>query len=173
VSLSCKILVISLGKHQQMSFPLKNMTFKSHKHVISADINIHLSRKTNTQHMTDLVQITVRLEICASCSYMHQDSSWEEQASWLLLIPCWLEATYIFLKTSHLFLLSSSSGLPSSFCYHLLLLFCTSKSWLHKHLSKVQVDQNQAERRALQSMSHPLRHNFNADTGQSTGTLRK
>jgi len=48
-------------------------------------------------------------ETSASCSYKQQDSSWVERASWLLHISFWLEAAYVFLRTSHFFSLSSSS----------------------------------------------------------------
>jgi len=43
---------------------------------------------------------------------MQQHSSWVERASWLLLIPFWLEAKYICLRTSQFFSLSSSSSIP-------------------------------------------------------------
>jgi len=52
------------------------------------------------------------LESRATCSYTKRDSSWVECASWLLLIPFWLDATCRFLSTSHIFSLSSSSSFP-------------------------------------------------------------
>jgi len=47
-----------------------------------------------------------------TCGYTQQDSSWVYGTSWLLLIPFWHEANYIVLRTSHFFLLSSSSPIP-------------------------------------------------------------
>jgi len=49
---------------------------------------------------------------CATCGIMQQDSSLVELASWLLLILFWLEAYYLFLKTSHFFSLLSSTTHP-------------------------------------------------------------
>jgi len=51
-------------------------------------------------------------------SYAHQDSTWVERASWLLHMSFWLEANYLFFRTSYFFSLSSSSGLPTLFCHH-------------------------------------------------------
>jgi len=61
-----------------------------------------------------------------------------------------------------------SSGLPTSFRYHLLFHLHNSRSWLHKHLCKVQADLNLVERQALQPMRHPLRHSNDRDISQST-----
>ena len=58
------------------------------------------------------MQSTGQLEACEICSYTLQASFCVECASWLLYIPFWLEANYIFLRTSHFFSLSSSSLLP-------------------------------------------------------------
>ena len=58
------------------------------------------------------------LATCAMGSCVQQDSSCVEQASWLLPMLFWLEANRIFLRTSHIFSLSSSSGLPTLFHYH-------------------------------------------------------
>jgi len=73
---------------------------------------------TQTQHRTALVQIAGWLATRAMGSYVQQDSSSVEQASWLLHIPFGHEVNYIFLRTSHFFSLSSSSGLPMLFHYH-------------------------------------------------------
>jgi len=43
---------------------------------------------------------------------MQQDSSWVDQASWLSVIPFWLEAYYIFFNSINFFWLSSSSHFP-------------------------------------------------------------
>jgi len=86
------------------------------------------------------------------CSYMQQDSTWTELASWLSLIPFWLVPNYIFPRTSHFFSLSSFSP------------FHFSKSWLHTNLSQVWLDVNRAERQALHSMRHLLGHSSYADT---------
>jgi len=67
--------------------------------------------QTNKQHRTELVQIVRLLESPATCSYAQQDKTWVEHASWLLFIPLWLVAYYIFLRTFHLTL---SSSLPFS-----------------------------------------------------------
>jgi len=73
---------------------------------------------TNTQLWTDLVNIAGRLATRAKVSFAQQDSSCVERVSCLLYMPFWLEANYIFLRTSHFFAVSSSSGLPTSFRYH-------------------------------------------------------
>jgi len=70
------------------------------------------------------VQIAGWLETGATCTYTQQDPCCVERASWLLRIPFWLEANYIFLRTSHFFSLSYSSGLPTSFHHHHLFT-CT------------------------------------------------
>jgi len=64
-----------------------------------------------------------------------------------------------------------SSGLPTSFRYHLPLLFHTSKSGLHKHLSQVRVDPDWADRPVLHPMRHSLEHNYNGETSQSNPML--
>jgi len=58
------------------------------------------------------------LETHATCSYLQRDSACAECASWLLLIPFWLAANYILMRTSHFSSLSSSIELPTCFCYH-------------------------------------------------------
>jgi len=68
-------------------------------------------KQTNKQHWTDLLQIGGRLESPATCTYTQQDKTWVERASWLSFIPLWLVAYYIFLRTFH-FSLSSSSPFP-------------------------------------------------------------
>jgi len=117
-SVSFKIPGISWDKHQQTSFPTKNAPFLSSNNKILAVVHRALSLQTHTQHQTGLVQIAWRLAIRATGSSAHQDSPCVEWASWLLRMPFWLEANYIFLRFSHFISLSSSSGLPSSFCYH-------------------------------------------------------
>ena len=64
------------------------------------------------------MQIAGWLATCATGSYVQQDSSGVERASWLLRMPFWLEANYIFLRSSHFVSLSSSSGLPTLFRDH-------------------------------------------------------
>jgi len=117
-SFACSIPGSSSNKHQQTSFPSKNVPFIYHKDEISAVIHRDLARWTNTLHRPDLVQLAGWLPNCAMSSYVEQDSSCVERASWLLPMPFWLEANYIFLRTSHVFSLSSSSGLPTLFHYH-------------------------------------------------------
>jgi len=121
-SVSCKIPGITWDNHPQMSFPMKKVPLLSHTHQVLALVYHELCLDTNTQHQTDLEQIAGRLAICATGSYAQQDSSCAEWVSWLLCMPFWLEANYIFLRTSHFFWLSSSSGLPSSFRYHDLFI---------------------------------------------------
>lgn len=58
-----------------------------------------------------MVENTGRLKSHATSSCMQQDLSLVERALWLLCIPCWLEANYIFLRTSHFLPLTSSSSL--------------------------------------------------------------
>lgn len=107
-SVSRKVRAICWGKAQQTSFRSKKFLFSFHKHEISDVVHIYISLWTNTQCQTDLLQIAGRFETPAICSRTQQDSSWVECASWLLLIPSWLEAYYVFLSTSHMFSLSFS-----------------------------------------------------------------
>jgi len=53
-----------------------------------------------------------QFETPATSGFTRQYSSRVERASWLLLIPFWLEVYYIFLRTSHCTSLSSSSPIP-------------------------------------------------------------
>jgi len=117
-SVSSEIPGISWDKHQETFFPSKNVTFVSHKHEILAIGHRDSSLWTHTQHQTHLVQIAGWLATDATGSYAQQDSSCVEPASWLLLMPFWLRANYMFLRTSLFCSLSSSSGLPPSFSYH-------------------------------------------------------
>jgi len=66
---------------------------------------------THKHHRTDLLQIAGLLEWLPSCSDTQQDVSWVERASSQSFIPLWPVAYYIFLKTFH-FSLSSSSAFP-------------------------------------------------------------
>jgi len=68
--------------------------------------------KYNTQHRTDFVQIPIQLESGATCIYNHQHLSCVEHASLRLPIPFWIEASYIFHRTSHFFSLIIISALP-------------------------------------------------------------
>jgi len=112
VSVSCRITGILGDKHHQMFFHSRNFLFISDNEVIEADINQYVSLWRHKPHWTDLLQIPKWRETHPTCSQMYQDSSWVECASWLLLIPFWLEANYIFFMTSHLFWWSSSSPSP-------------------------------------------------------------
>ena len=64
-----------------------------------------------------------------------------------------------------------SSGLPTSFCYHLAHLFHNSKPWLHLQLSHVGVDPNRAERQALDLFCHMPTHSSTKDASSFTATL--
>lgn len=57
-----------------------------------------------------------------------------------------------------------SPGLPPSFRNHLLLLFHTTKCWIHNHLSQVVTDLKHADRRVLHPICHTLAHSTNAVT---------
>jgi len=163
---------ISLDNHQQTSFLAKYVVDKSQKHEIPVVVQIHLSFWTNTQHRSDLVPIAGPMGTRATCGCMQQDSTWVERARWLLHIAFSLEANNLFLRTSDIVLLSSSSELPTSFHYHLPLHSDTCKSWLHEHLNKVRADCNRAERQLLHPICQPLRLNYTADTTKSTAMLQ-
>jgi len=111
-SISCKIHGTSWDIHHQMSFPLKNVPCEIYIHLLAAVIDHYLTLRTNKQHPTGSLHITDRWESPATNSHTQQDSSWVECAGWLLLIPFWLEANYIFLRTSHFLSLSTSSPIP-------------------------------------------------------------
>ena len=102
-------------KHHQTTFPSQNFLFISIKHEISAVFHLNVSLQTNKQtnkhHRTDLLQIAGPLESLPTCSDTQQGVSWVERASWQSFIPLWPVAYYIFLRTSH-FSLSSSSPFP-------------------------------------------------------------
>jgi len=57
-----------------------------------------------------------------------------------------------------------SSGLPTSFRYHLPLLFHTTKSWIHKHLNQGRPDQNRAERLAFSPICPTIAHSKHPDS---------
>jgi len=107
-SVPCKIPGMPWDQHHQISIPSKNLVCILYKHeIVTLDYHI-LSVKSNKQHCTNLLQIEGWLETPAIGRNPQKNSSWVEGANWLLLIPFWLEATYIFLRTSHFFSLSSS-----------------------------------------------------------------
>jgi hypothetical protein len=68
-------------------------------------------KHTKKYDLTDLLQIAGALESHPTCSDTQQDGSWVERAFWQSFIPFWPVAYYIFLRTFH-FLLSSSSLFP-------------------------------------------------------------
>jgi len=68
-------------------------------------------KQTNKHHRTDLLQIAGPLESPAPRSDRQKDIPWVEHASWQSFIPLWPVAYYIFLRTFH-FSLSSSSPFP-------------------------------------------------------------
>jgi len=109
---SPKILAMCWGKHHRTFNRLKKFFFLSMTHEISAFVHFNVSQATNKHHQTDSQHIAGLLESSATWSYTQQDISWVEHASWLSFIPLWLEAYYIFLRTSH-FSLSSSSHFPN------------------------------------------------------------
>jgi len=109
---SCTIRGIFYDKHQQTSFPSKNVLIISDNSNISAVIHLNLSMEMNKDHRTDLQQIARWWETPATCSHMQQDSCWVWRTSWLQLIPFLHEVHYILLRTSHFLLLSSSSPIP-------------------------------------------------------------
>jgi len=111
VSVSGNIPGIFWDKHNQMSFPWKNVLCISDLHQISTVVHLDSPLYTIIYHRTDLVQIPGQWESPATCCHMQQDSSSVECARWLLVISFWLEADYIFLRTSYFFLLSFSSAI--------------------------------------------------------------
>jgi len=68
-------------------------------------------KQTNYQHRTDLPQIDGPLASPPTWSYAQPDKTWAECVTWLSFIPLWLVAYYIFHRTFH-FSLSSSSPFP-------------------------------------------------------------
>jgi len=95
-----------------MSFPSKNVLCICNMNVISAVVHFNLSLWTNIQHRTDSLQIAGLLESPVTSSYTQADSSWVESPSWQSFSAFWIEANYIFLRTSHFFWLSSSAPFP-------------------------------------------------------------
>jgi len=70
----------------------------------------HLFLPVNKQSTLDgLAATSWVVATSASCSYIPQDSSSVGCASWLLLIPFWLDVDYTFFRTSQFFSISSSS----------------------------------------------------------------
>ena len=112
MSVWCLIPGISWDRHHQTSFALRDLLFISCKHQISVLVQLDLSLYLHKQHQTDLLKIAERLVTHATCSYAQYDSSCITFASWLLLIPFWLEAHHIFHRISHIFSLSSFSPFP-------------------------------------------------------------
>jgi len=110
-SVSCNIPGIIWDKHQQTSLRSNSITFVSDNHVISAVVHWNASWSTNKQRWTNILHIVRRRATLACYSYRQQDSSWVLGTCWLLLIPFWHDANYIFLRTSHFFSLSSSSSI--------------------------------------------------------------
>ena len=129
------------------------MLLISYNHEISAVAHLDFSIQRTNQCQTDLLQITRRLESSATCSYKQLDSSWVEHASWLLLIPLWLEDNYIFLRTIHIVSLSS----PSPFPLHQIMAPRTphpgvsrsQSSWLTDALSNIPPSKTQQQTRLL------------------------
>jgi len=76
-----------------------------------------------------------------------------------------------YLLHSNLLLTIYSSGLPTTSQYYIPLLFETTKSWLHKHHSKLRGDVYQADQQILHPIHHVLAQSNNADSGYSTTTL--
>jgi len=108
---SSKIPAMCWENHHQMTFPWKNLCFISIHHEIAAVVHFNVNLQTYKQHQTNSLHIAGPLESPATCSYMQQDISSIERASWLSFIPLWLVAYNIFLRTFH-FSLSSSSPFP-------------------------------------------------------------
>jgi len=68
-------------------------------------------KQTNKKHRTELLQIAGPFQSPATCSYTQPKNTRVECASWLSFIPLGLVAYYIFLRTFH-FSLASSSPFP-------------------------------------------------------------
>jgi len=91
-------------------FSVNECPFICINHEISAAMHLEISWWTHRQHRTAILQITGQLSTAAMCGYTQHGSVWVDCASWLLLIPIWLEADYIFLRTSQFLSLSSFSS---------------------------------------------------------------
>ena len=107
-SVLCIIPGILCDNHQQMSFPWNNVLFIADNHAITPVVHRNLFLLTNKQQWTDKLHISVLWETPATCNYTQQNSSWVKRPCWHLITPFGLEANYIILRTSHLFLLASS-----------------------------------------------------------------
>jgi len=79
---------------------------------ISAVTHRNSSLWTSEHQQTDFLRIAGDKDTSVTWSHTQQGSSWVERTSWLLLVPFWQDANYIFLRTSHFFSLSSSSPIP-------------------------------------------------------------
>jgi len=112
-SVSCKITGFSWDNDHQISFPSKNFLLVSDNCEIFTVINCCLSLYTKTHHWPDILHITGWWETPATCSYTQQDSSWVDHASWLSLIPFWLDCNYTFLRPLHFLLLSSAISIST------------------------------------------------------------
>ena len=112
MSVSCKILGLGWNKHHRMSIPSKNFGCMFDTLELSGVIHLLSSQIAIAQHWTYILQIGGWLETPATCSYMQQHSSWVDEAIRHWLIPFWLDANYVFFRTSHFFPLSSSSPFP-------------------------------------------------------------
>jgi len=106
------IPVISWDEHHPTSFPSKNVLLSYNMNEISAVVHFNLSLYKIIQHQTNSLQIAGLLGSPATCSYTQADSSWVERPSLWSLSLFWIEANYIFLRTSHVFWLSLSSPFP-------------------------------------------------------------
>jgi len=94
-------------KHHQTTFRSKNFLFISIKHEIPAVVHFNVSLQTN-KHTSSEGLTPNRGTVGITSNW---DVSWVERASWQSFIPLCPVAYYIFLRTFH-FSLSSSSPSP-------------------------------------------------------------
>jgi len=109
ISVSCRISGNLWDKHPLIFCPSKNYKCITECQEISAVQNFYLLLSTNTQHQTDVLYILGWGKTPADCNHTQYDSSRVQCPSLLLLVPFWLEANYMFLRTSHFLSLTSSS----------------------------------------------------------------
>ena len=126
--------------------------FVEDNHAIQAVVDRNFSLLTNTQQRTDILQIPGLWGTTATGSYMQQNSSWVWRTCSQQIILFWHEATFLILRASHFFSLSSSSPIP------------------HKQMMDTQQPQpcwaypNPVDWQALHQIRHLSPHSYTADT---------
>jgi len=151
LSISSIIPGIVWNKHHQTSFPSKDvLLYLTFIWFRLSCASIYHSKQTLIIRPTNckLRDREKPLQLAVIGSRIHVEFK--------LLVGC-------YLLHSDMKLTIYSSGLPTSFRYHLPLQFHNTKSCIHKHLSQLTMDMKQANHWALHSISHSLAHSKNAD----------